>query len=117
MAKAGIAKTKMLILREARRIHNHFTDLPTIGWYHNHHRHESEELRNSIKEAKMEDESCWVPHPRSGIYMPKGHERVMDDVPEGAASFDQTYWLRNVDGVEKPDPDVPSDYYLPKDFY
>ncbi|KAF2320942.1 hypothetical protein GH714_032100 [Hevea brasiliensis] len=53
----------------------------------------------------MEDESCWVPHPRSGIYMPKGYERVMDDVPEGAASFDQTYWLRNVDGVEKPDPD------------
>lgn len=52
----------------------------------------------------MDDSSYWVPHPRTGIYFPKGHESVMDDVPEGAASFDQTYWLRNVDdGVEKPD--------------
>ncbi|KAJ6299096.1 hypothetical protein OIU76_020134 [Salix suchowensis] len=37
-----------------------------------------------------------------GIYVPKGHEWVMEDVPENAASFSQTYWLRNVDGVEKP---------------
>ncbi|KAJ6302566.1 hypothetical protein OIU77_016626 [Salix suchowensis] len=52
-----------------------------------------------IERSKMED---WLPHPRTGIYVPKGHEWVMEDVPENAASFSQTYWLRNVDGVEKP---------------
>lgn len=56
--------------------------------------------------------SCWVPHPRTGIYVPKGHEQVVDDVPDGAAFFDQTYWLREVDGVEKPDPELPSDRYF-----
>lgn len=55
--------------------------------------------------VKTEDSPYWVPHPRTGIYFPKGHESVMDDVPEGAASLNdqfQTYWLRNVDGVERP---------------
>ncbi|KAM7280544.1 hypothetical protein ACFE04_007678 [Oxalis oulophora] len=40
---------------------------------------------------------CWVPHPRSGIYSPKGQEWVLNDVPENAASFSHTYWIRNVD--------------------
>lgn len=57
--------------------------------------------------------SYWTPHPHSGIYVPKGHERVVDDVPKNAASFDKTYWLRNVDGVEKADPDLPpADHYF-----
>lgn len=106
--------------REARRINNQFVNLSTTERHYHHyhyHRYRSEELGDSVMEAKTEDESCWVPHPRTGIYMPKGHEWVMDDVPEGAASFNQTYWLRNVDGVERPDPDVPSDHYLAKDFY
>ncbi|XP_022889434.1 uncharacterized protein LOC111404941 [Olea europaea var. sylvestris] len=47
---------------------------------------------------------CWLPHPRTGIYCPKGRERVMDDVPTDAASFDRTYWLRNSEGVDRPDP-------------
>ncbi|KAM6558279.1 hypothetical protein CsatA_027518 [Cannabis sativa] len=59
--------------------------------------------------------SYWSPHPYSGIYVPKGHEWVVDDVPKNAASFgDQTYWLRNVDGVDKPDPDLP---YSPHQYY
>ncbi|CAI0470454.1 unnamed protein product [Linum tenue] len=29
----------------------------------------------------------------------------MEDVPENAASLGQSFWLRSVDGVEKPDPD------------
>ncbi|CAK9181154.1 unnamed protein product [Ilex paraguariensis] len=48
--------------------------------------------------------SYWVQHPRTGIYFPKGHELVMEEVPVGAASFGETYWLRNTDGVNKPDP-------------
>lgn len=49
--------------------------------------------------------SYWMPDARTGIYVPKGHDWVMEDVPECAASFKQTYWLRNVDGVDKPQPD------------
>ncbi|CAN1156220.1 hypothetical protein LINPERPRIM_LOCUS20078 [Linum perenne] len=49
--------------------------------------------------------AMWVPDPRTGIYFPRGQEWVMEDVPENAARFGQSYWLRNVDGVEKPDPD------------
>ncbi|KAL3515352.1 hypothetical protein ACH5RR_022254 [Cinchona calisaya] len=52
---------------------------------------------------KREELSDWVPHPRSGIYYPQGQERVMDDVPKGAASCGETYWLRNDDGVDKVD--------------
>ena len=54
----------------------------------------------------------WTPHPRTGIYVPKGHEWVVDDVPKNAASFDQTYWLRNNDGVDKADHDLPYDHYF-----
>ncbi|KAF2294573.1 hypothetical protein GH714_012717 [Hevea brasiliensis] len=102
---------------EARHVHKHFAFLSTIRQHHNHH--QLEESRNSIMEAKKENGSDWVPHPRTGIYVLKGHERVLDNVPESAASLNnQTYWLRNVDGVEKPDPDVPSDHhYSSKDFY
>ncbi|CAI0472077.1 unnamed protein product [Linum tenue] len=47
----------------------------------------------------------WVPDPRTGIYFPRGQEWVMEDVPEDAASLGRSFWLRSVDGVEKPDPD------------
>ncbi|MCI10892.1 hypothetical protein A2U01_0031989 [Trifolium medium] len=40
--------------------------------------------------------SClWVPHPRTGIYFPVGHDWVMEDVPEGAATFTETCCFRN----------------------
>jgi len=52
--------------------------------------------------GKIEDSAWWVPHPRTGIYFPKGHEWVMDDVPEDAARLNQTFWFRNVDGVDIP---------------
>ncbi|KAM0023658.1 hypothetical protein Hdeb2414_s0023g00641841 [Helianthus debilis subsp. tardiflorus] len=46
---------------------------------------------------KEHDEGFWIPHPRTGIHYPKGHEWVMKDVPNGAATFDYSYWLRNGD--------------------
>ncbi|KAK4424247.1 hypothetical protein Salat_1618100 [Sesamum alatum] len=60
-----------------------------------------------VEERRREDTgSCWMPHPRTGIYFPKGQEWVMEDIPNDAASFDCTFWLRSIDGVdhEKPDP-------------
>ncbi|MQL82371.1 hypothetical protein Taro_014856, partial [Colocasia esculenta] len=47
------------------------------------------------------ERSLWVPHARIDIYYPKGHEWVMEDVPDGAATFQQTYWLRNQEGLKK----------------
>lgn len=52
--------------------------------------------------GRVEDSAWWVPHPRTGIYFPKGHEWVMEDVPEDAARLNQTFWFRNVDGVDIP---------------
>ncbi|KAG9440222.1 hypothetical protein H6P81_020387 [Aristolochia fimbriata] len=51
-----------------------------------------------------ETKNLWVPHPRNGIYYPKGHEWVMNDVPETAAALCQkeTYWLRGAEGVDEP---------------
>ncbi|KAF5775804.1 hypothetical protein HanXRQr2_Chr13g0616151 [Helianthus annuus] len=46
---------------------------------------------------KEHDEGCWIPHPHTGIHYSKGHEWVMKDVPDGAATFDYSYWLRNGD--------------------
>uniref|UniRef100_A0A7N0VBD9 Uncharacterized protein n=1 Tax=Kalanchoe fedtschenkoi TaxID=63787 RepID=A0A7N0VBD9_KALFE len=58
--------------------------------------------------------SNWVPHPRTGIYFPKGHEWVMEGVPDGAATFEghEPYWLRNVEGVDRAYPETPTDHYL-----
>lgn len=63
---------------------------------------------NNLSMSKCDDQSVtsyWMPDARTGIYVPKGHEQVIEDVPENAASFEHTYWLRNVDGVDHPRPD------------
>ncbi|MCL7028223.1 hypothetical protein MKW94_028120 [Papaver nudicaule] len=66
----------------------------------------NEVIRDPIDHEDVEEKKpnlpSWIPHSRTGIYYPTGHEQVMHDVPDGAASFGQTYWLRNVEGVEKP---------------
>ncbi|XP_050211066.1 uncharacterized protein LOC126661284 [Mercurialis annua] len=125
MVKAGIARTRILILRsahaciEAKRIRSSFGGFQATRYNHTHNYHhpqqddDHDESRNElIHEGKMDSSSlsssCWGPDPRTGIYVPKGHERIMDGVPENAASFHQTFWLRNVDGVDRPDPDVHS---------
>ncbi|KAJ0443112.1 hypothetical protein HanRHA438_Chr16g0763821 [Helianthus annuus] len=56
--------------------------------------HKVQPQDNKYKEY---DEGYWIPHPRTGIYYPKGHEWVMKDVPDGAATFDYNYWFRNGD--------------------
>ncbi|KAG2704680.1 hypothetical protein I3760_05G015500 [Carya illinoinensis] len=109
-----MAKTKMFMLRhgawcrEAKRVNRSSSKLVAAG------AGRPEKLAGNavVNDVKMDESPYWVPHPRTGIYFPKGHESVMDDVPEGAASLNQfqTYWLRNVDGVERPDPNTPHDH-------
>ncbi|KAK1395121.1 LEA domain-containing protein [Heracleum sosnowskyi] len=75
----------------------------------NHIRDKTETSSNnnlSMSNCDHENESSyWMPDARTGIYVPKGREQVIEDVPENAASFEYTYWLRNVDGVDHPRPD------------
>ncbi|KAJ4716177.1 putative Late embryogenesis abundant protein Lea5 [Melia azedarach] len=110
-----MARTKMSILfsscREFRRVYRGVSRFarPVDD------EAEAESLKGSLKEEKINSKvdslTCWVPHPRSGIYFPQGQEWVMEDVPKGAASLGgRTFWLRNDDGVDKLDPD---DYELP----
>nr|GEZ11035.1 hypothetical protein [Tanacetum cinerariifolium] len=63
-----------------------------------------DELQTFRHKARQQDkvyeeleESCWIPHPRTGIFYLKGHEGAMNEVPDGAASFASSYWLRNSD--------------------
>lgn len=68
-------------------------------YYDGEHEVQSFEHKEQVHDVKYKEheESCWIPHPRTGIYYPKGHEWVMKDVPDNAARFDYTYWLRNGD--------------------
>ncbi|KAK6916348.1 hypothetical protein RJ641_019209, partial [Dillenia turbinata] len=102
MVRAGVAKARAIILRGSNAT-KQFSKLVGVDWEEtieepfDHHR---------VNKINGGESSCWVPHPRNGIYFPKGQERVIDDVPANAASFSETYWLRNIDGVDKNYPDV-----------
>ncbi|KAK9988568.1 hypothetical protein SO802_028807 [Lithocarpus litseifolius] len=100
----GMSKANILLLREAKGVGRHFSKLAGA--------HRSGKSRQAVSSGvKIDDSSCWIPHPRTGIYFPQGHDWVMDDVREGAASFNQNYWMRDVDGVEKRDASIPPDQY------
>ncbi|KAG4212808.1 hypothetical protein ERO13_A01G008400v2 [Gossypium hirsutum] len=103
MGRFAIAKTKILMLREAKRpVERPISKIAGADRETIEKSRKSSSNSNSSNDIK--DSWCWVPHPKSGIYFPEGHEWVMKDVPDGAASLNQTYWLRNVEGVDKPEP-------------
>ncbi|XP_057964331.1 uncharacterized protein LOC131155311 [Malania oleifera] len=116
----GFTKTKILLLRNCRGVGSSRSVRELAGVArppHHHHRENysaagtimksSDNKENSISSSNSGSSvgayGCWVPHPRTGIYFPRGQERVMEDVPDGAASLRETYWFRNIDGVDKPD--------------
>ncbi|XVF67466.1 hypothetical protein PTKIN_Ptkin10aG0123800 [Pterospermum kingtungense] len=108
MGRAAIVEAKILMLREAKRVERPMSKIAGAD------REVIDKCRrrNSSSSNDIRDSSCWVPHPKSGIYFPEGHEWVMNDVPEGAASLGRTFWLRNVDGVDKPEPELATDQYF-----
>uniref|UniRef100_A0A7N0T4Y2 Uncharacterized protein n=1 Tax=Kalanchoe fedtschenkoi TaxID=63787 RepID=A0A7N0T4Y2_KALFE len=65
-------------------------------------------------DLKSSGGSSWVPHPRTGIYVPRGHESVMDGVPDDAAMFSgwQTCWFRHAEGADKAYPETAADHYF-----
>ncbi|XP_020210464.1 uncharacterized protein LOC109795389 isoform X1 [Cajanus cajan] len=97
MVRGGITKANSLLLgscRAAKRAKSGLSKFSGTA---------AAENSGGVKSGgKIEGSSdWWVPHPRTGIYFPKGHEWVMEDVPADAARLNQTYWFRNVDGVDK----------------
>ncbi|XP_034682115.1 uncharacterized protein LOC117911803 isoform X5 [Vitis riparia] len=102
MARTGVAKTQMLFLRGAKPVWRGLSKVAGAEGAPGKARGRTDGADHKGDGSS----SSWVPHPRTGIYIPEGHDHMMDDVPDGAASFGQTYWLRTVDGVDKPDPDV-----------
>ncbi|GJR64142.1 pentatricopeptide repeat-containing protein [Tanacetum coccineum] len=63
-----------------------------------------DELQSFRHKARQQDkvydereESCWILYLCTGIFYMKGHEGVMNEVPDGAAIFASSYWLRNSD--------------------
>ncbi|OMO73936.1 hypothetical protein CCACVL1_17064 [Corchorus capsularis] len=114
MGRAAIAKFRIFVLSGARRVHHDRRNLSKIAARGEDDHDDHGEIISNNYGNDIKDSSCWVPHPKSGIYFPKGHEWVMKDVPDGAASLGQTFWLRGVEGVEKPHPD---DHQLPTDHH
>ncbi|XP_059448951.1 uncharacterized protein LOC132180113 [Corylus avellana] len=98
-----MARANMLMLRQAVQVERGFSKHAGVD----HHAQKKPRNPSGRGEKMSESPPCWVPHPRSGVYFPKGHEHVIDDLPAHAASLNQTFWLRNVDGVDKADPDSP----------
>ncbi|RWR78006.1 myb-like protein W isoform X1 [Cinnamomum micranthum f. kanehirae] len=80
--------TRSLSSREAKRGQGDLSNLLRL------------EEKGREEKDRTVDFASWVPHPRTGIYYPKGHEWVMESIPDGAASFNQTYWLRASEGVD-----------------
>ncbi|KAJ6900956.1 hypothetical protein NC652_026907 [Populus alba x Populus x berolinensis] len=55
---------------------------------------DAEEVRNNKSHVGETDSNCWVPHERTGIYYPKGQEKVVDGVPPAAGKdVDVVNWF------------------------
>ncbi|KAK4744962.1 hypothetical protein SAY87_011274 [Trapa incisa] len=109
MARALVAGTKELLLsswNHPQRAQKG-SRLTGIKGLHQESAEQVARRRDGDGGADQKQElSPWVPHPRTGIYVPQGHESVIDDIPQKAASLVEAYWLRDVDGADKPDPDL-----------
>lgn len=53
---------------------------------------EGEEVK-SKSHAGSSDGGCWVPHERTGIYCPKGQEKVIADILPGAVKDVGVNWI------------------------
>ncbi|KAG6588707.1 hypothetical protein SDJN03_17272, partial [Cucurbita argyrosperma subsp. sororia] len=95
MARTSV-QANALLFRKVKQLRRQFSSLANSS--HNKEETETEPLSYNS--------STWVPHPRTGIYFPQGHEWVMKDVPENAASFSPVFWFRDFDGVDDLNPDA-----------
>ncbi|KAL9141459.1 hypothetical protein ABFS82_14G104900 [Erythranthe guttata] len=104
MARIGIKNTKIMLTKPFS-VHGLGIGLRnrTSKAARENQRRNGEEVTAAAgggERAEKTAERWWMPHPRTGIYFPPGQEWVMDGIPNGAASFDCTFWLRSIDGVD-----------------
>ncbi|KAK3219143.1 hypothetical protein Dsin_013113 [Dipteronia sinensis] len=53
-------------------------------------------MKKSMIGSEIDGNRSWVPDDRTGIYYPKGHEKVMEDVPVEAAKHTHgVNWFSN----------------------
>ncbi|KAL3730338.1 hypothetical protein ACJRO7_027359 [Eucalyptus globulus] len=102
---ATVVNTKLLLLKQAKRDRRCTSALTMTKKLE---KSKPQMSGGDQVDEPDEDRQCWVPHPRTGIYVPRGQERVVDNIPEGAASSCQAFWFRSVEGVDRPDPDEPT---------
>ncbi|KAK9232600.1 hypothetical protein WN943_022848 [Citrus x changshan-huyou] len=57
----------------------------------------SQQMNNNVGEN--EGNCSWVPHERTGIYYPKSHEKVIDDVPP--IDFEVNWFFQKLMGMVK----------------
>ncbi|KAI3437168.1 uncharacterized protein J3R85_005594 [Psidium guajava] len=53
---------------------------------------EGEDAKSKSR-AGSSDTGCWVPHGRTGIYCPKGQEKVIEDISPGAVKDVGVNWI------------------------
>ncbi|GMI91932.1 hypothetical protein like AT1G73120 [Hibiscus trionum] len=56
-------------------------------------RMEAEEVKRKTTTVGVGGDHDWVPHDRTGIYYPKGHEKVMADVPAHLTKDNDIHWF------------------------
>ncbi|KAJ7967548.1 putative Late embryogenesis abundant protein Lea5 [Quillaja saponaria] len=99
-----MTKSKMLLLRScketSKRVDNCLNKFPAEAQPKPVAAQDTSKLASNDG-VKTEDSTFWIPDRRTGIYYPKGHEHVLDDVPAGGASFSETYWFRSDVAVQK----------------
>ncbi|CAL5438132.1 unnamed protein product [Camellia sinensis] len=106
MARVAVTMTRMLLLRVVSPT-TQYKPSGQCMMMNNVAKADKHEDLNKIGDSKRYNGlTNWVPHHRTRIYYPEGHEGGIDGVPDGAVSFDQSHWLRNIDGVDKPDLDT-----------
>lgn len=63
---------------------------------------EAEEVKNKRSMSHVgesDSNNMWVPHERTGIYYPKGHEKVLEDVPPVATKEFGVDWFSYNDEI------------------
>ncbi|KAF8400325.1 hypothetical protein HHK36_013622 [Tetracentron sinense] len=98
MCRVQLREMVRALARGAQSLNSKF--LKAMMWKSYHRKSTSSELMNvSVRwnsEERKErdiDGTCWIPHNRTGIYYPKGHETVMEDIPIGAAKIMEVHWF------------------------
>ncbi|KAF6138460.1 hypothetical protein GIB67_022494 [Kingdonia uniflora] len=89
------------IARGIQSLHSKFIKFVHGKAYHRESSTSSGELKKVAVMAEEEEDysdihvgtTIWVPHDRTRMYYPKGQEKVVDEVPNGASKLSEIHWF------------------------